>query len=250
MLGVVIAFQNYIPSLGFFKSPFVGLGNFKTLFTNPAFLNVLFNTVYISSMKIVSCLFVQIAFSLLLNEIRLSVVKRTCRLSSICHTLFHGFIMAGIITDILSPTNGLVNQFLGNFGIKPIFFLGNSALFPYVIVVTNVWKEFGWGTIIFLAALSSIDPTIYEAAIIDALAVKQMLHVTLPGVAPTIVLVATLSLGNVLNAGFDQIFNLLSSLTLKTGDIIDTLVYRYGIQTRSLAWPPPRAYSNRRYHAS
>ena len=231
MAGVLIAFQDYIPSLGFSKSHFVGFDNFRTLFLDPTFKNVLFNTVYISLLKIITGLFFQLVFALLLNEVRRAAFKRTIQTIIYLPYFVSWVLMAGIIIEILSPTNGLVNNFIGIFGVEPIFFLGNNTLFPYIMVVTNTWKEFGWGTIVFLAALSSIDPALYEAAIIDGAGRwKQMLHVTLPGVAATVVLVATLSLGNVLNAGFDQIFNLLSPMTLQSGDIIDTLVYRYGIQ--------------------
>ena len=231
MAGVVIAFQNYIPSLGFLKSHFVGFDNFRTLFLDPAFKHVLFNTVYISLLKIVTGLFFQLVFALMLNEVRRAAFKRTIQTVIYLPYFVSWVIMAGIIIDILSPTNGLLNNILGNFGVEPIFFLGNNTLFPYIMVITNIWKEFGWGTIIFLSALSSIDTVHYEAAVIDGAGRwKQMLHVTLPGVATTVVLVATLSLGNILNAGFEQIFNLLSPMTLQSGDIIDTLVYRYGIQ--------------------
>jgi putative aldouronate transport system permease protein len=231
MFGIIIAFQNYTPTLGFFKSPFVGFANFHTLFTTPGFVQALFNTVYIASLKIIAGLVVPVVFSLLLNEVKLSSFKRTVQSVLYLPHFVSWVLMAGIIIDVLSPSNGIVNQFLGLFGVKPIFFLGNNNLFPYVMVSTDVWKEFGWGTIIYLAALAGIDPTLYEAATMDGAGRwKQTLHVTLPGIVPTIVLLTTLSLGNILNAGFDQIYNLMSPITMKSGDIIDTLVYRLGLQ--------------------
>jgi putative aldouronate transport system permease protein len=140
-------------------------------------------------------------------------------------------LIGGIIVDILSPGYGVVNQFLGLFGIEPIFFLGDNRWFPAVLVITNVWKEFGWGTIIYMAALTGVDPTLYEAAVVDGAGRwKQTLHITLPGIFTTVILMTTLSLGNILNAGFDQIFNLYSPIVYESGDIIDTLVYRLGIQ--------------------
>jgi putative aldouronate transport system permease protein len=138
--------------------------------------------------------------------------------------------MAGIFVDILSPSDGIVNRALGLLGMKPIFFLGDSQIFPWTMVFTDVWKSFGFGTIIYLAALTDIDPTLYEAAVVDgATRHQQTWYITLPGIAGTIIMLSTLSLGNILNAGFDQIFNLYSPMVYSTGDIIDTLVYRTGI---------------------
>ena len=140
-------------------------------------------------------------------------------------------LMAGIIIDILSPSGGIVNEFLNLLGIKSIFFLGNDSWFPSVIITTNIWKEFGWGTIIYMAALAGIDPTYYEAAIMDGAGRwKQTIHITIPYIVPTIILLTVLSLGSILNAGFDQIYNLMSPITMKSGDIIDTLVYRLGFK--------------------
>ena len=133
--------------------------------------------------------------------------------------------------DILSPSHGIVNRFLGFFGIEPIFFLGDTKTFPWTMIITHVWKEMGWGAVIYIAALTAIDPTYYEAAVIDgATRWQQTKYITLPGIAPTIVLMATLAMGNVLNAGFDQVFNLYSISVYSTGDIIDTFVYRLGLE--------------------
>lgn len=135
--------------------------------------------------------------------------------------------------DLLSPSDGLINQFLGLFGIEPIFFLGDTTWFPITLVLTDVWKNFGFGTVVYLAALTNIDPGLYEASMIDgANRWKQTLHVTLPGIVPIIILMTVLSFGDILNAGFDQVFNLLSPTVYETGDVIDTLVYRLGIEQR------------------
>jgi putative aldouronate transport system permease protein len=138
--------------------------------------------------------------------------------------------MAGIMLDILS-SDGIINTFLGVFGIAPISFLGTPSIFPWTMIVSDIWKGFGFGTVVYLAALTSIDPGLYEAAVIDgAKRWKQTIYITLPLLMPTIVLMTVLSLGNVLNAGFDQIYNLYSPVVYQTGDIIDTYVYRLGIQ--------------------
>ncbi|MDL2293522.1 ABC transporter permease subunit [Ruminococcaceae bacterium OttesenSCG-928-D13] len=231
MLGTVIAFQNYTPAKGFVNSSFVGLENFRYLFSNPNFTNALKNTVIIAFWKMLTGLVVPLAFSLMLNEIGVSWFKRTSQTIVYLPYFVSWVLMAGIIVDIFSPTRGIVNSFLGLFGIDPIFFLGDNKWFRFVLILTNVWKEFGWGTIIYMASLSAIDPSLYEAAMMDGAGrVRQTLHVTLPGLMPTIVLLATLSLGNVLNAGFDQVYNLMSPVTMQSGDIIDTLVYRIGIE--------------------
>lgn len=231
MAGIIIAFQNYKSALGFTGSKFTGLENFRVLFTNPGFMQALKNTVVIAFWKIITGLIVPVTFSLLLNEIRRSTVKRTAQTIIYMPYFISWVLMAGIIVDILSPENGIVNRLLSLFGMEPVFFLGDNNWFKPVLVVTNVWKEFGWGTIIYMAALTGIDLNLYEAAAIDGAGRwKQTLHVTLPGIAPTIVLLTTLSLGNVLNAGFDQVYNLMSPITLESGDIIDTLIYRLGIK--------------------
>ena len=140
-------------------------------------------------------------------------------------------VLSGILIDILSPSTGIVNQMLETLGMDPIFFLGDESIFPHVLIWSAVWKGFGYGTIVYLAAITSIDPMLYEAAKIDgANRLKQVLHITLPGLLPMIILMATLSLGNILNAGFDQVLNLYNPNVMRTGDIIDTFVYRIGLQ--------------------
>lgn len=230
MAGVVIAFMDYKPALGFAGSRFIGLENFITLFKNPNFTQAFINTVIIAFWKIVFGLIVPVAFALLLNEVRNAPFKRVSQTIVYMPYFISWVLMSGIIIDILSPTNGIVNHILGFFGADPIFFLGSNKWFRPVLIITNIWKEFGWGTIIYMAALTGIDLNLYEAAAIDGAGRwKQTLHITLPGILPTVVLMLTLSLGNVLNAGFDQVFNLMSPVTMESGDIIDTLVYRLGM---------------------
>ena len=139
-------------------------------------------------------------------------------------------IMASIVGTILSPSTGVVNILLKRLTGQTIFFLGNNKWFRPVLIISNVWKNFGYSTIVYLAALAGVDPTLLEVAEIDGAGYwKRMLHVTLPSIVPTIILMSTLSIGNILNAGFDQVYNLLNSAVMETGDILDTLVYRYGI---------------------
>lgn len=229
--GLFIAFQKFSIVKGLFDSDFIGLGNFEYMFSLPDIWLVIRNTVAIAVMKIVAGLAVPIVVSLLLNELHARIFKRWIQTLIYLPHFLSWIILGGILIDILSPSNGIVNQFLGLFGIEPIFFLGSVGWFPGVVVISDIWKEFGFSTIVYLAALTSINPSLYEAAVIDgANRWKQTLHITIPGMLPIVVLLATLSLGNVLNAGFDQIFNLYSPQVYESGDIIDTLVYRLGLE--------------------
>ncbi|MEH7014337.1 ABC transporter permease subunit [Neobacillus niacini] len=230
MVGTSIAFQRFIPTKGILGSPWIGWENFEYLFYMPDTKRIIVNTLVIASMKIVAGLVVPITVSLLLNEVRKNVFKKTFQTLVYLPHFLSWVILGGILIDLLSPSHGIVNQFLGLFGIGPIFFLGDNNWFRFVLITSDVWKEFGFSTIIYLAALTGINPALYEAAELDgANRLKQTWHITLPGIMPIIILMATLSIGNVLNAGFDQIFNLYSAPVYETGDIIDTLVYRLGI---------------------
>lgn len=230
MFGIVIAFQKYIPAKGFFGSEWVGLKNFRYVLSLPDTLEVLKNTIFIALMKIAAGLIVPITIALLLNEIMAKFVKRSIQTLIYLPHFLSWTILGGVLIDLLSPSVGIVNSLIGFFGFKPIYFLGSNDWFPYVLVATNEWKEFGFSTIIYLAALTSINPSLYEAAIVDGAGrLRQTWHITLPGMRPIIVLLATLSLGSVLNAGFDQVFNLYNPQVYESGDIIDTYVYRMGL---------------------
>lgn len=230
MGGIIIAFQNYTPVLGFLKSEWVGLENFRYVFQMESFGRVFFNTFYIAFMKIVMNLVCPVFLAIMMNEIKSLRMKRCVQTVVYLPHFLSWVILSGILVDILSPSEGIVNRFITSLGFDPIFFLGEEKIFPYVIVVTNSWKEVGWQTIIYLAAIIGIDPTLYEAATVDgASRIKQVFKITIPSIAPTIVLMMVLSLGSILNAGFDQIFNLYSPQVYSTGDIIDTMVYRLGL---------------------
>ncbi|MBP1993776.1 ABC transporter permease [Paenibacillus eucommiae] len=230
MAGIVIAFQKFLPMKGVLGSQWIGLSNFRFLFELPDFYIVLRNTIFIAGMKIVVGLVFPIVIALLLNEVRLQLMKRWIQTMVYLPHFMSWVILSGIMIDILSPSDGIVNQLLKLFGAEPIFFLGKNSWFPYIIVITDVWKEFGFGTIVYLAAITSINPSLYEASVIDgANRLRQMWHITLPGMLPIIVLLATLSLGQILNAGFDQIYNLYSPVVYESGDILDTMVFRMGL---------------------
>ncbi|GAS81512.1 MULTISPECIES: ABC transporter permease [Paenibacillus] len=231
MAGLSIAFQNFSPIAGFKNMNWVGLDNFRYLFDLPGFSQVVWNTVFISTMKIVSGLVIPVLVALLLNEVRKTGFKRTIQTVIYMPHFFSWVILAGIIVDVLSPSTGIVNMLLKAVGIDPIQFLASNEWFPYILVITDQWKEFGFGTIIYLAALTNIDKSLYEASVMDGAGRwKQTWHITLPGIRPIVILMVTLSLGNVLNGGFDQVFNLYNPLVYESGDILDTMIYRIGLQ--------------------
>lgn len=230
MIGIVMGFQRVLPGKGIFGSPWVGFQNFEFVFSMPTIYQVVWNTIRIAGLKAVAGVVVPVTVALMLNNVSSRLFKRSVQTVIYLPHFLSWIIMAGILVDILSPSDGIVNRTLGWLGIKPIFFLGDDRIFPWTMVITDVWKSFGFGTIIYLAALADIDPMLYEAAVVDGATRRQQTwHITLPGIAGTIIMLSTLSLGNILNAGFDQIFNLYSPLVYRTGDIIDTLVYRTGI---------------------
>ncbi|WP_208629929.1 ABC transporter permease subunit [Paenibacillus ferrarius] len=230
MAGAAIAFQKFIPTKGLFHSKWIGLDNFRYVMELPDFYQVLWNTVYIAIMKILAGLVIPIVVALLLNEIRKEAMKRFMQTLIYLPHFLSWVILSGILLDVLSPKTGIVNAGLQGLGIEPIFFLGDNRWFPFTLVISNEWKEFGFSTIVYLAAILGINPALYEAARVDGAGRwKQTLHITLPGMAPIIVLLATLSIGNVLNAGFEQVFNLYSPIVYQSGDIIDTFVYRIGM---------------------
>ena len=229
MFGIVIAFKNYLPAKGLSGSAWVGLGNFKILFGMPGFFKALKNTVIIALSKIIAGILVPVTFTLLLNELRSAGLKKGIQTLIYMPHFISWVLLSGIFFKLLGGS-GIVNQFLGIFGIKPVIFLGDNRWFRKTILITHIWKEFGYGTIVYLAAVAGVNVDLYEAAQVDGAGrFRQMWHVTMPALIPTILLMTALNIGNILNAGFDQVFNLYSSAVYETGDIIDTLVYRVGL---------------------
>ncbi|MDG0808852.1 ABC transporter permease [Cohnella rhizosphaerae] len=236
MTGLLMAFKDYKARLGFWDSPWVGMKHLHYMFTYPDSTQVIWNTFLIASLKIAANTVVPILFALLLNEVRTLFFKRSVQTLVYLPHFLSWVILGGILTDILG-NKGIVNQLLSGIGLDPVFFLGDGDWFRFTVVVSDVWKEFGFSTIIYLAALTGINMSLYEAAEIDgATRLKQTLHVTLPALVPVILVVGTLSLGNILNAGFDQIFNLYNPLVYREGDIIDTFVYRVGLMNGSFSF--------------
>ena len=227
--GITIAFKEFLPGKGIWGSPWVGLENFEYMLALPDTKRVMWNTLFIAAAKILINFPVPIIISILLNEVKNHRFKRSVQTIIYLPYFISWVILAGIIQDLFAK-EGLINQFLGIFGAEPVFFLGNKYAFLGVLIGTDVWKNFGYNTVVYLAALTGIDETLYEAAKIDgANRFQQIWNVTLPGIAPIVVLMMILNLGNVLNAGFEQIFNLYNPLVYETADIIDTFVYRISL---------------------
>ena len=229
LVGSLMAFQDYVPARGLLNSRWVGLENYKIIFSFPDSVQVFWNTLIIAFAKLVFNAVVPVAFSILLNELGGKFFKRTFQTIVYLPHFLSWVVLATVVTNMFS-LDGPINSFLSLFGVESIQFLADNRWFRSVIVATDVWKEFGYNSVIYLAALLGIDPGLYEAASIDGAGrFKQILHITLPSLMPTIVLMAALNLGNILNAGFDQIFNLYNPIVYQTGDIIDTYVYRIGM---------------------
>jgi len=231
MYGIIIAFQNFKPVRGMFGAQeWIGFTNFSYIFSMPDFYMALKNTLIISSMKMALGIIVPVTVAILLNEVRISAYKRAVQTIVYFPYFISWIILGGIMIDALSPTTGIVNSIISFFGIEPVYFLANKSAFPWVLIISEVWKNYGFSMILYLAAITNIDPGLYESAIVDGAGIfKRMRFITLPGLAPMIALMAVLSIGQLLNAGFEQVFTLLNDSVVETGEIIDTLVYKMGI---------------------
>jgi putative aldouronate transport system permease protein len=234
MYGILLAFKKFRLAKGIIGSPWAeqyGLGWFRLMFRDPDFVNVIKNTVIISFSKLIIGTFFCVLFALLLNELRSDKYKRTIQSVMYLPHFLSWVILAGILYNIFTTSGGLFTKIVTDvFHAQPVQILANPTYFRPLVYVSMLWKEVGFGTIIYLAAISSVNPELYESAIIDgASRFKRVLHVTLPSIKSTIVVLLILNLSGIMSAGFDQIFNLYSPQVLNVGDIIDTYVYRHGI---------------------
>jgi putative aldouronate transport system permease protein len=229
MYGVVMAFQDFNPALGFFRSRWIGLENFRYLFIMGDSKQVMINTLLIAAGKMVLNLLIPLAFALLLNEVGSPRYKKAVQTIVYLPHFISWVILASVVLNIFGY-QGVVNNIGKVFGAEPKVWMTDSTIFRSLAIWTDVWKEFGYNAVIFLAALTGINQNLYEAAAIDGAGrLRSTWHVTLPGIASTIVVIGVLGLGNILNAGFDQIYNIYNPLVYSTGDILDTWVYRMGL---------------------
>ena len=236
MAGIVMAFQDYVPSTGIFGSPFAGLEHFRYMLELPDISQVIKNTLVIALGKIILGTLAAISFSILLNEIRIKYIKKWVQTIVYLPHFLSWVVLASVVVNLFN-LDGSVNQFLAGIGLERINFLGSSRWFQPLIIGTDVWKEFGYNSVVYLAAITSIDPGLHEAAAMDgATWWKRVLHITIPGMMPIILLMAAMNLTSILSAGFDQIYNLYTPLVYQTGDILDTYVYRIGLIGRQYSF--------------
>lgn len=230
MYGLVIAFQDFYPLKGISGSKWVGMKHFVRLFSDPFFLSVLRNTIVISVYKLIICFPAPILLCLALNEIKNMRFKKVAQSVSYLPHFLSWVVVSGILIEFLSPTRGPINMILQELGMDTIFFIGEPKYFRGVLVLSDMWKSIGWGSIVYLAAVTAIDPTIYEAAEIDGAGrIKKILHVTIPALTPIITVMLIMESGKILNDSFQQVYNLLTPTTYSVGDVISTYVYRMGI---------------------
>ncbi|WP_078549528.1 ABC transporter permease [Litchfieldia alkalitelluris] len=230
MFGLVMAFQDYKPYLGIRGSEWIGLENFKYLFEYPQSREVIWNTLRFAFMKLFFSTLVTISFALLINELRVKWIRYPVQTMVFLPHFLSWVVLGGIFKEMLTPGTGIVNQFIERLGFESIFFLGENSWFVATVVATDVWKGFGYGSILYLASMAGINPALYEAAEMDGAGRwKKMWYVTIPELIPVIMLVTTINLAFMMSGDFDQIFNLYSPLVYEKGDIIDTFVYRVGL---------------------
>lgn len=230
MWGILIAFKNYMPFLGFWKSQWVGFQHFKDFFSNPDFFKLLRNTLIISFYNLVFTFPAPIILALLLNEVKNALFKRTVQTLVYIPHFISMTIVVSLTYIFLTTQGGFVNNWLVEHTGKKIYFLTDPKWFRPLIIIQTIWKETGWGTIIFLAALTNIDPSLYEAAIVDgANRWQQLRHITLPCLMPTVTILLILRLGGILDTGFEQIYLMMNSLNREVAEVFDTYVYTMGI---------------------
>lgn len=230
MYGLVIAFQNYYPLKGVRGSAFVGLKHFKDLLSNPFFFSVFRNTLVISFYKLLICFPAPVILCLALNEIRSPKFKKLSQSISYLPHFISWVVISGIFKEFLSPSRGPINILRQQLGLDSIFFIANAKYFRGILVLTNLWKSVGWGSIVYLSALTSIDPSLYEAAEIDGAGrLNKIIHITLPSLVPIFTVMFIMESGKILNDSFQQVYNFLTPTTYGVGDVISTFVYRMGI---------------------
>jgi len=230
MYGLQIAFKDYSIGLGIWNSPWVGLKHFEKLFTDRYALSVIRNTIEISVLKLICGFPAPILLSLILNEIGNKTFKKVAQTISYLPHFLSWIIIGSMFIDLLSPSSGVVNYLIQLLGFQPVYFMTNPLSFRVTLMISSIWKEVGWGTVVYLANISSIDVSLYEAAVADgASRLRRMQHITLPSIMPTACIMLILNMGNIMSAGFDQIFNMSNQVVLESTDIIDTYVYRIGL---------------------
>lgn len=234
MWGVILAFKNYVPWYGFFGSKWVGLNNFRYIFSTPDFPRLLSNTILINIYKMIFGFPAPIIFALLLNEVKGRLFKRTVQTISYMPYFVSWIVISGISYSLLNTNYGIINNILKSFGLEPVQWFIRSEYWRSILVGSNIWKGVGYSSILYLAAIAGIDPTLYEAAIVDgASRWKQTLHITIPSIMPTASILFILGLGGMMSGDFGQTVALIGSNAplYKTTDVLDYYIYRVGLQS-------------------
>lgn len=230
MYGVTLAFKDYKITQGIMGSPWAGLKYFSQLFATPAFGRVFANTLLINVYRLVWQFPIPIIIALMIYDVRNVPFKKIVQTVSYMPHFLSWVIIAAMFFDVLTPRTGIVSQMLSTFGIESKMWMTDERLFRTIIVISTAWKESGWGAIVYLAAMMAIDPQLYEAAVIDGAGkIQQLRHITLPGIAPTIVFIIMMRLGAILGSDMEQIMLFVTSSTLNVGDVLSYYVYRIGI---------------------
>ncbi|MEG2087803.1 MAG: ABC transporter permease subunit [Angelakisella sp.] len=231
MYGVLIAFKDFKPSLGVWGSPWVGLKHFIKFFNSESFMRTLSNTLLVSIYSLLAGFPIPILLALAMNAVNVKWFKKIVQTVTYAPHFISVVVIVGMIDLLFSPgASGLVNNFLGLFGVEPIFFLGKSEYFRHLYVWSGVWQGMGWGSIIYLAALAGVDPSLHEAAEIDgASRLQRMWHIDLPCILPTVVIMLILNAGKVMNVGFEKVFLMQNPLNIEAAEVISTYVYQRGL---------------------
>lgn len=228
--GITIAFKDFYPLKGIMDSPWVGFKYFKQLFSDPYFFPALRNTLIISFWKLLIGFPAPILLAIMLNEVRKNSVKKFFQTVTYLPHFISWVVLSGILIEMLSPTRGPFNILLKSMGLDPVFFIADPGWFRPVIIASGIWRDLGWQSIVFLAAITNIDPELYSVADLDGAGkLRKMWNITIPSIMPVIIIMLILSVGNLINDDFDQIYNLLNANVLSVGEVISTYTYKTGL---------------------
>ena len=234
MYGNVIAFKRFVASKGIWGSPWIGLDNFERFFTSFKFGNIMWNTFFLNAYDLVLGFPIPIVLAILLHYTPFQGYKKTVQMVTYAPHFISTVVMVGIIMKLFSQRIGLLNVGLLQFGMQEVNFLGDASWFPHVYVWTGIWQNMGWGAIIFLAALSAVDPELHESAKVDGATIwRRMWHIDIPGILPVIIILLILRSGQILNIGFEKVFLMQNPLNIGASEVVDTYVYKVGLASRS-----------------
>lgn len=235
--GLIIAFYDYNAFKGIASSKFVGFEQFRMFFSNMDFANIIRNTFLLGLYRLIWTFPAPILLALLINELQEPRFKKLVQTVSYLPHFVSVSVVAGMTIMFLNPTSGLINEVIKMLGGEPIYFMANPNFFRPIYIITDIWQEAGWGSIIYIAAMTSIDPTQYESAVIDgANKFKQIIHITLPGISQTIIIMLIISTGNIATINFDKAFMLQNPLIMEKADVLSTYVYRAGIRNMNYSF--------------